>query len=101
MATGDPTLVAKQAAASSRAMSRGVAEETRGPSSESDDGAEVPTAFELYRNPGSNVEAGLLRRRRAAPFAHRHSELCRNQLLQHPTHAGGQRKPQGGRLQTP
>ena len=26
---------------------------------------EVPTAFELYRNPGSNVEAGLLRRRRA------------------------------------
>lgn len=27
--------------------------------------ADVPAAFELYRNPGSNVEAGLLRRRRA------------------------------------
>ena len=29
------------------------------------DWAAVPAAFELYRNPGSNVEAGLLRRRRA------------------------------------
>jgi GH24 family phage-related lysozyme (muramidase) len=27
--------------------------------------ADVPAAFELYRNPGTNVEAGLLRRRRA------------------------------------
>ncbi len=27
--------------------------------------SEVPKALELYRNPGSNVEAGLLRRRRA------------------------------------
>jgi GH24 family phage-related lysozyme (muramidase) len=27
--------------------------------------SEVPAALELYRNPGSNVEAGLLRRRRA------------------------------------
>jgi lysozyme len=26
---------------------------------------EVPKALELYRNPGTNVEAGLLRRRRA------------------------------------
>jgi len=26
---------------------------------------EVPAALELYRNPGSSVEAGLLRRRRA------------------------------------
>jgi hypothetical protein len=25
----------------------------------------VPAALELYRNPGTNVEAGLLRRRRA------------------------------------
>ncbi len=29
------------------------------------DWAAVPAAFELYRNPGTNVEAGLLRRRRA------------------------------------
>jgi GH24 family phage-related lysozyme (muramidase) len=29
------------------------------------DWAEVPVAFELYRNPGTAVEAGLLRRRRA------------------------------------
>lgn len=29
------------------------------------DWAAVPAAMELYRNPGSNVEAGLLRRRRA------------------------------------
>ena len=29
------------------------------------DWAAVPAALELYRNPGSNVEAGLLRRRRA------------------------------------
>ena len=29
------------------------------------DWAAVPTAMELYRNPGTNVEAGLLRRRRA------------------------------------
>lgn len=29
------------------------------------DWAKVPAALELYRNPGSNVEAGLLRRRRA------------------------------------
>jgi GH24 family phage-related lysozyme (muramidase) len=27
--------------------------------------ADVPAALELYRNPGTNVEAGLLRRRRA------------------------------------
>jgi lysozyme len=27
--------------------------------------SEVPKALELYRNPGSNVEAGLLRRRKA------------------------------------
>ena len=27
--------------------------------------ADIPAAFELYRNPGTNVEAGLLRRRRA------------------------------------
>jgi lysozyme len=26
---------------------------------------EVPAALELYRNPGTNVEAGLLRRRKA------------------------------------
>jgi len=26
--------------------------------------SKVPAAFELYRNPGSNVEAGLLRRRK-------------------------------------
>lgn len=29
------------------------------------DWSKVPAAFELYRNPGSSVEAGLLRRRRA------------------------------------
>jgi GH24 family phage-related lysozyme (muramidase) len=29
------------------------------------DWADVPAALELYRNPGTNVEAGLLRRRRA------------------------------------
>ena len=29
------------------------------------DWAGVPAAFELYRNPGTNVEAGMLRRRRA------------------------------------
>ena len=54
MATGDPTLVAKQAAASSRAMSRGVAEETSVPSSETDDGAEAPTAFGTGREAGAS-----------------------------------------------
>jgi GH24 family phage-related lysozyme (muramidase) len=38
----------------------------------------VPAAFELYRNPGTNVEAGLLRRRRAE------GELWRSSLPKAP-----------------
>jgi hypothetical protein len=52
MATGGPTLVAKQAAASSRAASCEVAEEMSVPSSDADNGADAPTEF------GTGGEAG-------------------------------------------
>ena len=44
----------------------------------------VPAAFELYRNPGTNVEAGLLRRRRAEGALWRESLPKQPEIQQDP-----------------
>jgi len=44
----------------------------------------VPAAFELYRNPGTNVEAGLLRRRRAEGSLWRESLPKKPEIQQQP-----------------
>jgi GH24 family phage-related lysozyme (muramidase) len=44
----------------------------------------MPAAFELYRNPGTNVEAGLLRRRRAEGEAWRSSLPKQPEIQQDP-----------------
>jgi GH24 family phage-related lysozyme (muramidase) len=44
----------------------------------------VPAAFELYRNPGTNVEAGLLRRRRAEGTLWRESLPKKPEIQQDP-----------------